>query len=381
MLAKKTSALLLCLVLILSLTAILTAGCTSETTPTTSAPATTTEPPTSTAPGTTPVSTEAPKTFTIKLIPATTGPPPQKGLTLVAEEWARIIEEATNGRIKTDIYYSESLAKGNDIVAAIETGLADAAFLRSHAEPGKIPLCTVGEMPGVSLDLWALSQAYSDLMHSDLMAAEFASHNMVPFSATLINETSIISAKRVTTIEELTKLKIGAQGINANLLSKLGATPLSISPPEQYEALYRGTVDALSAPIDAIHGFKYYEAGKYWLDIALGTRMHPVVFNKDTWESFGPELQQILTDLIPELNTSSYEAIKATGDEGFDALRAAGVEFISLSEEDLAKMNEAYKAIHEEWVAEQEAAGRQGQPLMDKYLELAEHYKSISPYK
>ena len=163
----------------------------------------------------------------------------------MAREWARIIEEATDGRIKSDIYYSETLAKGNDIVAAVKSGLADAAILRQHAEPGKVPLCTVGEMPGVSSDYWAMSMAFNDLMHSDLMKAEFDSQNMVPFSTTFADDAFLIGNKAVRTVDDVKKIKISSSGINGQVISALGGTPLSISPPEMYEALYRGTVDAL----------------------------------------------------------------------------------------------------------------------------------------
>jgi TRAP-type C4-dicarboxylate transport system substrate-binding protein len=379
---KKTSVLLLCLVLILTLTSFLTAGCSSDTTSTPSATATpTATAPTTTAPTTTAPVTGTPKTFTIKFIPATSGPPPQKGLSLVAREWARIIEEATNGRIKTDIYYSESLAKGNDIVAAVETGLADAAMIRQHAEAGKVPLSTVGEMPGISSDFWAMSMAFCDLMHSDLMKAEFDSHNMVPFTSTFADDTFVLGNKAVRTIEDLKKIKIASSGINGQVISALGGTPLSISPPEMYEALYRGTIDAIGAPVSAIHGFKFYEIADYFTYLSLGGRMHPIVFNKDTWDSFGPELQQILTDLIPELVQSSYDSLMETANDGFTAMEGDGVEMITLSEADLALVDQAYETVYASWVADKTKAGLPAQAVMDKYREFGQHYESISPYK
>ena len=377
---KKFSALLVCLVLIITLTSVL-AGCSTPpatTTSTATATSTTTTNVTST---TTTTSTAVAKIFTIKFIPATSGPPPQKGLSLVAREWARIIEEATDGRIKSDIYYSETLAKGNDIVAAVKSGLADAAILRQHAEPGKVPLCTVGEMPGVSSDYWAMSMAFNDLMHSDLMKAEFDSQNMVPFSTTFADDAFLIGNKAVRTVDDVKKIKISSSGINGQVISALGGTPLSISPPEMYEALYRGTVDALGAPASAIDGFKFYEVADYFTYLSLGGRVHPIVFNKDTWDSFGPELQQILTGLIPQLIQSSYDAISDTANDGFVDMEKAGVEMIHFDTANLALVQKAYETVYSTWVTDKTKLGLPAQTVMDKYRELGAQYQSISKYK
>jgi TRAP-type transport system periplasmic protein len=377
---KKVYLLVISLVLILALvSSVFLSSCNS--TPSTTAVTSQTETSSATTASTSATTTSAAaKTFTIKFIPATSGPAPQKGLSLVAREWARIIEEATKGQIKTEIYYSESLAKGNDIVAAVKSGLADAAMLRQHAEPGKVPLCTVGEMPGVSDDFWAMSMAFCDLMHSDLLKAEFDNQNMVPFTSTFADDTFVVGNKAVRTIEDLKKIKIASSGINGQVISGLGGTPLSVAPPEQYEALYRGTVDAIGAPVSAIHGFKYYEISDYFTYLSLGGRMHPVVFNKDTWNSFGPELQKTLTDLIPVLVQSSYDALMDTANDGFVAMKGANVEMITLSDADLALVKKAYESVYGTWVTDKTKAGLPAQAVMDKYRELGKNYESISKY-
>jgi TRAP-type C4-dicarboxylate transport system substrate-binding protein len=81
----------------------------------------------------------------------TAGPPPPMGLTLTQSEIAKLFEERTDGRVKIEIYWSETLASGKETVNALQTGIADIAYLRTFAEPGKVPSCTASELPGVSI--------------------------------------------------------------------------------------------------------------------------------------------------------------------------------------------------------------------------------------
>ncbi|MDD5701858.1 MAG: hypothetical protein PHU23_07385, partial [Dehalococcoidales bacterium] len=159
---------LLVLAAVIMVSALILGGCSSSPATTTAAPAPTTtapEPVTSTQ-ATTPISSTG-KAITIRLAPTTTGPPPGLGITLIATEMAKILEERTQGQVKFEIYWSETLAKGTELVNAVQTNIANMAYLRTFAEPGKLPLATVGELPGVGSDTWALNRAYADLIVQD----------------------------------------------------------------------------------------------------------------------------------------------------------------------------------------------------------------------
>jgi TRAP-type C4-dicarboxylate transport system substrate-binding protein len=305
------------------------------------------------------------------------------GLTLSATEMARIIEARTNGKVKFDIYFSETLAKGTELVSAVQNNIANMAFLRSFAEPGKIPLATISELPGISTDMWALLAAYTDLMNQDPLNSELAKYNMKPVSSVMIMEQQIIARVPIRSMADMQGKKIASSGIAADVIKGLGAVPVNVAPPEQYEALLRGTVDAICAPQDAIQAFKFYEAGKYFIaNLSISPRVHPVVINTDTWKSMPPDVQKAFMDAVPDLLKSAYETIAVqTGGAAMKAMLDNKVEMINFSDADLAKAQKARADYADKWAADTNAKGLQGTKILADYRALAAKYEPLSPYK
>lgn len=377
----KSGVILLALVLLLS---ILSMSCSSGSSTVTTAittTATSTTAVTSTATATT-TTTATVKPIIIRLAPTTTGPPPAMGITLVATEMARILEERTNGRVKFQIYWSETLAKGTELVSAVQSGIADMAYLRTFAEPGKMPLSTVGELPGITTNNWVGCMAYNDLIHQEPILSEMAKYNMKPYSTFGILYQQVISKQPIRSLAEMKGKKIAASGVAAKVWSELGATVLSMSPTEQYDGLSKGTIDAISVPKDAIKTFKFYEAGKYFVNIYTVPRLHPTVFNQKFWDSLPADIQKIFTDAVPDLIKSAYECQDIqTADAAWKEMQAANVEVIEWSADDLAKINQVTGSYADTWARETDAKGLAGTKLVSDYRVAAAKYETLNPFK
>jgi TRAP-type C4-dicarboxylate transport system substrate-binding protein len=382
---SKTSSLLgiISLVLLVAMVASLV-GCiktaqTVTTTKTEVATSTETELETSTKVETA-TKTEVVNPVILKLT-TTAGPPPSMGLTLTQSEIAKLFEERTDGRVVIDIYWSETLASGKETVNALQTGIADIAYLRTFAEPGKVPLCTASELPGISNDNWSLLWAYWDLMNQPEISAELAKYNLKPICTLLIAEQQLISKEPIRSLADLAGKKVAASGVSAEIISGLGGVPLAMSPSEQYEGLLRGTIDAICAPVDAIQAFKFYEGGKYFTQIQIAPRMHPFVINNDSWNKISAKDQQIITDLLPELHEIAYDTILVdTAGEAIKAMQDAGVEFISFSAADEAEVQKVRAAYADKWAADMEAQGLPGNKVLNDYRTFAAEYEKTSPY-
>jgi TRAP-type C4-dicarboxylate transport system substrate-binding protein len=311
----------------------------------------------------------------------TAGPPPSMGLTLTQTEIAKLFEERTNGRVKIEIYWSETLASGKETVNALQTGIADIAYLRTFAEPGKIPLCTASELPGISNDNWSLLWGYWDLMNQPEISGELAKYNLKPICALLIAEQQIISKAPIRSLADLSGKKVAASGVSAEIVKGLGGTTLAMSPSEQYEGLLRGTVDAICAPVDAIQAFKFYEGGKYFTQVQIAPRMHPFVVNKDSWAKISSKDQKAITDSLSDLHKIAYDTIMVdTAGAAIKAMQDAGVEFISLSAADEAQVQKVRAAYADKWAADLEAQGLPGNKVLNDYRTLAAKYEKNSPY-
>jgi TRAP-type C4-dicarboxylate transport system substrate-binding protein len=324
--------------------------------------------------------TEVVKPVVLKLT-TTAGPPPSMGLTLTQSEIAELFEERTDGRVKIEIYWSETLASGKETVNALQTGIADIAYLRTFAEPGKVPLCTASELPGISNDNWSLLWAYWDLVNQPEISAELEQYNLKPICTLLIAEQQLISKEPIRSLADLAGKKVAASGVSAEIIDGLGGVALAMSPSEQYEGLLRGTIDAICAPVDAIQAFRFYEGGKYFTQIQIAPRMHPFVINKDSWNKISAKDQEIITDLLPELHEIAYDTILVdTAGEAIKAMQDAGVEFISFSAADEAEVQKVRAAYADKWAADMEAQGLPGNKVLNDYRTFAAEYEKTSPY-
>jgi TRAP-type C4-dicarboxylate transport system substrate-binding protein len=178
--------LFLCLALILVLFAVLTSCATST-------PAAETKP------------------FILKVAPSTVPPPPALGQTLVLDNQLKNIETLTKGRIKPEIYWSQTLVKATDMTTGIQSGLADMALIRPYGEPGKLPLSSIGEMPGISTDLWSLLWAYWDLVNQEpIKTSEMAKYKMHPIWTVFTQEVILISKTPIRSLADVKGKKIAA---------------------------------------------------------------------------------------------------------------------------------------------------------------------------
>ena len=95
--------------------------------------------------------------------------------------WASEIEKRTQGRVKADVYYAETLAWQRENIDALQSGLADVIFPAPHHAPSKLPLFTLVNVPGLSDDCWVKNWAFYELMTTEkAMLDEFAAFGAIP---------------------------------------------------------------------------------------------------------------------------------------------------------------------------------------------------------
>src|SRR6185369_17926443 len=88
------------------------------------------------------------------------------------------------------------------------------------------------------------------------------------------------------------------------------AVPTSVSAPEVYTALERGTFQAASFPFTySFTAYKLHEVSKwYTLGMQLGIVHNSVVLNKTAWEALPAEYRQILKGAVEDAYRLQREA-------------------------------------------------------------------------
>ena len=292
--------------------------------------------------------------------------------------WARKVEEATKGRVKIDIYWAQTLAKGPDIWNAVKTGVADMGWCFHGYWPDMTPLSDVITLPSLpfiaaekgSEVLWKLYEKFPAIQreYKDVHVLQlWTSH---PYFL-------ITTKKQVKTMEDLKGLKIRVVGgPPTEQIKALGAIPTLIPMPDTYLSLDKGVIDGMGAPYEAIYAFRLYEIVKYYTIVPLSAVYFSMSVNKQKWESLPKDIQAAITSV------SGLEAAKFWGRNFFDTAEEGVVDRVKKGNHQMVKYvvppeelerwtKVAGEPLWKDWVKKMESKGRpEAQQVLNAALEL-----------
>jgi TRAP-type transport system periplasmic protein len=367
------------------------APATSAPAPTTSKPPTTTASASTSAPTTPAASTVSTAKYPFRMAPIGVPPPlpegsnpPPSGASLFFANYAKLIGTKTNGQVKVEVFFAQSLVPTNQIVTATSTGVADIGAASQDDEGGKLPLSVVSSQPGYSTDWWALSMAYWDLMNQEPLISEYAKYNLLPLGVLFDKDYSLIANKPIRTITDLKGKKIACGGMQAQILQSQGAVPVALGPPEQYEGMQKGTIDGIAAGLSPISDFKFYEAGKYFTTFSLGGKVHPILINKNSWNKLTPDIQAALKAMIPDVIQVNVDSAYRKGQPLFpmseELIKANNITVITPSAEDAAALKKVQGGMADAWAAATDKAGMPGSKILADYRALIAKYEKVSTF-
>ena len=168
------------------------------------------------------------------------------GPTNAVKPWIAQVEKATNGRVKIELYSSQTLLKGIDTWKGVASGIADMGWCVQSYWPDLTPLAEVMTLPGLPMKsaehgsevLWKLYEKFPAIQREFSAIQPILLHTTDPYFL-------LTTKKQVKTLEDIKGLKIRAiGGPGTDHMKALGAVPIAIPMPDVYQALDKGVVDA-----------------------------------------------------------------------------------------------------------------------------------------
>ena len=291
------------------------------------------------------------------------------------------VEELTKGRVKITTYPGGALGGPADQYDLVLKGTADIGLVSTGFYPGVFPMSGIIELPMQFRSAEAASATYWELTEKYLEDTDYSKGKVLYVHTTgLFNA---FSTKEVKVLEDLDGLRTAAPSpVEAAIFAKLGLATTSMPPPEMYTALERGLIDLTWHEWEGAYlGWKTYELTKYRIaNIDLATHDNVVIMNWDTWNSLPADIQQAFEE------AGGFEKARECGrifDEEEEGFRQAVIDhdqkvgnppIYYLPEDERARWKAVVNPIIDEWIAEQEAAGRPGQAIFDDLQLIKEKY-------
>ena len=299
----------------------------------------------------------------------------------VWQPWFNEVLKKTGNELKLTYYNPNTLASLADVYDSTVSGMIGIGGMDFSRNPGKFPLYTVMELPGMapnaecgSLVVWELYQKYPEMQKAlgdikvlwEWVSATFQLHT---------------TKKQVKTLADLKGLKIIAWNkTSVRILKVLGANAIMLAPTDSYLALERGMADGILCPLAPIISFKISEAVKYTTVCDIFVTPFWAGCGRPVWERLTEPMRQVLID------TTGNRMARLTGlslDEGAfrdsKMLQAQGHVFYTLPAAEKALWLDATIPFREAWVKEMESLGyKNARPIMEDAYRLSTQYSSTT---
>ena len=297
---------------------------------------------------------------------------------LVLDVWADNVERDSGGRIKIDRYPSMQLGgRPPELMDQAIDGVADIVWTVVGYTPGRFPSTEVFELPFMMTNARAVSRAYWEMFDKYWKDTEFKDLKIL---GTWVHGPGILHTnKPVTTPADLQGMKIrgGSRSVNA-LLTKLGATPVGMPVPAVPEGLSKGVIDGTTIPWEVTVALKVPELVKNHTEFsgaALYTLTFVLAMNKPKYESLPDDLKKVIDD-NSGLEFSVFAGGTQADADGPARKLAAdrGNNIITVDEAGTKAWREKAQPIYDDWVADMNSKGIDGQALIDEARMLIAKY-------
>ena len=293
----------------------------------------------------------------------------------ILDVWADQVEEASGGRIAIERYPAMQLGGAPpELYDQVVDGVADIVWTLPGYTPGRFPQTEVFELPFMMTDAEATSRAYWQFAEEQgLMDGAFADVHVLGL---WVHGPGLIhSTDPVETPDDLAGVKLRAPTrMTTQLFTNLGATTVGMPVPAVPEALSKGVIDATVIPWEVTTALRISELVENHTSFAadpLYTATFLFAMNKAAYDGLPDDLKAVIDDNSGlEFSAFAGRTMQEYDEPGRAAAEDAGNTILELTEDQIAPWRDAAAGTIEAWVAEMDAAGMDGQAMVDRAREL-----------
>lgn len=191
----------------------------------------------------------------------------------------------------------------------------------------------------------------------------------------------LMCTSSIGTLAELEGKKARATSAFGVMMKELGATPVSITSSEIYEAMQRGQADCTVGSPAWLTSYSLKDVVKAILDLPLGTYHGALVYNMNmkTWKSLSGDERKAIIKAMPGLISRIVFAYEQQSNEAIEAAKhGSGVQMVKPGADLVAKLEAHRKGEKARVVAKAEEAGvKDAAGMIDDLLALRKKWQGI----
>lgn len=293
----------------------------------------------------------------------------------VEEGFAKKIEERTGGKVKITIAYSGALGGATEVFTLAGRGAVDMASAAPGYYPDQLLFWKASQIP------FQFDTPNEAIATFKTLAEEFPvfKEEMDRLRVRYLLQQPLGSyylvgpGENCDTLAGISGKKIRAFGADIpKIIGAAGATPITLTTTEMYEALQRGTLDYANADIGNVAALKLYEVGKNICGPVMTFSGHLVVMGQRTWNRLPAEYQKIFTEEAAAAQQRYLDWIAENGRRAIETIKGAGAVMKPFKPDEFAKWKAATPDLLQGWVDDvsRRGKGEEAKKVAERWREL-----------
>jgi C4-dicarboxylate-binding protein DctP len=268
-----------------------------------------------------------------------------------AEQFKKLAEERTKGRVKVEVYPNSSLFKDGEEVEALQLGSVQ------MLAPSLAKFGPLGVREYELFDLPYIFDSYEDLHKvtdgpvGKQLFRKLETKGVVGL-AYWDNGFKVMTAnKPLRKVDDFKGLKMRIQSskvLDAQFRA-LGALPQVMAFSEVYQAMQTGVVDGSENTLSNVYTQKMHEVQKYLTLSDHGYIGYAVIVNKKFWDSIPADIRTALESAMADATKYANDIAQKENADALEGIRKSGkVQIITLTPQEKAEWKKALVKVHKQ---------------------------------
>ena len=312
----------------------------------------------------------------------TTWPKNFPGLGLGPENFSRIVEAMSNGRLTVRVYGAGEVVPAFGVFDAVSRRVAEMGHGAAYYWTGKVP----SSVFFTSVPFGFTAQEINAWIYYggglELWREAYAPFGLIPFPG---GNSGVQMGgwfnREINSVEDLRGLKMRMPGIGGEILNRAGGTAVVLPGGELYTSLQTGVIDATEwvGPYNDL-ALGLHEVGRYyyypgWQEPGA---MLEFTINRDAWNELPSDLQAIVAHATRAVNQDMLDEFTARNNAALQTLiNDHGVELRKFPDDVLRKLQLSATEVYAELAADDPMSAKV-YPSFKAFLDQVAQYHRIS---
>lgn len=299
------------------------------------------------------------------------------------DPFVKRVEEESGGDLTSEVFSGGAMGGPKELLKAVRDNVVDSAGIVDVYVKSDLPVTSMFSSLLILPDdmrVYAAAMNEMQLLNCPSCQAEHERSNMIGLMWYPTATYHLLCTSPVSSLEDLAGKKIRAASRMGVMLQDMGATAVSITTAEMYEALQRGQIDCAAGSAAWLDSYNLKDYVTAVMETPIGGFFGTIGFNmnRDTWDDLTDEQKAIIVRNLPEFVADVTYNYVVENDDAIEALAAGGGTLTQADDAFMAKLAAAreaeYKTVE---TLSQEAGIDDAGPLLATFRELVTKWQGI----